>query len=288
MRWLLVAAALVVGVGAALAAGGGLAPTRSAPLETFQRTGDPRKIVVHVVVGLDDELAGSSTVEDARTVAVTVRVRPPAGRLFGPPVFRSLVGISLPVVVGLRDPIGDRTVVDAASGRAVAEAGIFQIPREPPVDLAEIGTVERGSFRSGDGVDFRWREFTGKTRALSDFRGRTVVIVSRTSFSGESKMSVQAVEEFLRTAAPEARARVVVLVATLAEDPLRAMIIRPSPSTFPLLVPSDYVGADAPEIFRLSAVPVVWFVGPDGAVREHISGVPASPDDIARGVAAAR
>ena len=288
MRWLLVAAALVVGVGAALAAEGGLAPTRSAPLETFQRTGDPRKIVVHVVVGLDDELAGSSTVEDARTVAVTVRVRPPAGRLFGPPVFRSLVGISLPVVVGLRDPIGDRTVVDAASGRAVAEAGTFQIPREPPVDLAEIGTVEKDSFRSGDGVDFRWREFTGKTRALSDFRGRTVVIVSRTSFSGESKMSVQAVEEFLRTAAPEARARVVVLVATLAEDPLRAMIIRPSPSTFPLLVPSDYVGADAPEIFRLSAVPVVWFVGPDGAVREHISGVPASPDDIARGVAAAR
>ena len=66
------------------------------------------------------------------------------------------------------------------------------------------------------------------------------------------------------------------------------MIIRPSPSTFPLLVPSDYVGADAPEIFRLSAVPVVWFVGPEGAVREHISGVPASPDDIARGVAAAR
>ena len=106
MRWLLVAAALVVGVGAALAAEGGLAPTRSAPLETFQRTGDPRKIVVHVVVGLDDELAGSSTVEDARTVAVTVRVRPPAGRLFGPPVFRSLVGISLPVVVGLRDSSG--------------------------------------------------------------------------------------------------------------------------------------------------------------------------------------
>ena len=62
--------------------------------------------------------------------------------------------------------------------------------------------MEKGSFRSGDGVDFRWREFTGKTRALSDFRGRTVVIVSRTSFSGESKMSVLAVEEFLRTAAP--------------------------------------------------------------------------------------
>jgi len=35
-------------------------------------------------------------------------------------------------------------------------------------------------------------------------------------------------------------------------------------------------------------VPVVWFVAPDVAVRGHISGVPASPDDIARGVAAAR
>jgi hypothetical protein len=101
-------------------------------------------------------------------------------------------------------------------------------------------------------------------------------------------MSFLAIEEFLRTAPPAERSRVVFLVITLAEDPLRAMIIRTSQSTYPLLAPSDAVGPDAPEILRLPSVPVIWFVGPDGMVRQRISGVPASAADVSRGIAAAR
>jgi hypothetical protein len=178
-RWLLAGASLVVGLAAVFVLTQFAAAPQSARIETYQRTGDPKKIIANVVVGLDAQIVGTSTVEDAKTVRVTVSTRPLSGNLFGPPVFRPLVGIFLPVVVQLRDPLGDRAVLDQ-SGRPVQDAGIWQIPREPPVDLAEVGQIEKGSFRtSGDAIDFRWKEFTGRTRSLADFRGSTGVILSR-------------------------------------------------------------------------------------------------------------
>jgi hypothetical protein len=95
---------------------------RLGSVEAYQRTGDERKIVACLITGRGEELRGSSAREDAKTVAVTVRLRRPPSWYFS-----DLVGISLPVVVVLRDPLGGRTVIDQLRGTPVREvpAGSF-------------------------------------------------------------------------------------------------------------------------------------------------------------------
>jgi hypothetical protein len=175
MRWLLAAAGLVVGLGAVLLAGAASTlSVRAARVESFQRTGDPRKIVANVVIGLDDEILGASAAEDATTVRIAVRIKPPTG-----PGFRPAIGIGVPVVVMLKDAIGDRAVFDASSGASVRDLGMYQVPREPPVDLStEIGQVDRASFRAaGDVIDFRWTNLNRtKSESRADRRGATVVL----------------------------------------------------------------------------------------------------------------
>ena len=85
-------------------------------VQAYQRTGDERKIVTCLITGRGDELRGSSTREDQATVTVTVRLRRAPSWYFS-----DLVGISLPVVVVLRDPLGSRTVLDQGTGQPVRE-----------------------------------------------------------------------------------------------------------------------------------------------------------------------
>jgi hypothetical protein len=89
---------------------------RLGPVQSYTRTGDERKIVACVVSGRGEELLGSSAREEHDMVAVAVRLRQPPSWYFN-----DLVGISLPVVITLRDPLGSRTVVDERSGATVPE-----------------------------------------------------------------------------------------------------------------------------------------------------------------------
>jgi hypothetical protein len=283
MRWLLAAAGHVVGLGAVLLAGAASTPTvRTARVESFQLTGDPRKIVANVVIGLDDEIVGASAAEDATTVRIAVRIKPPTG-----PGFRPAIGIRVPVVVMLKDAIGDRAVSDPSSGAPVRDLGMYQVPREPPVDLStEIGQVDRASFRAaGDVIDFRWTNLNrSKSESLADLRGSTVVLVSRTPNSGDAKMTMVSLEGYLSSSPP---GRVVVLVVTLTNDPSAATSFRTSASWRSLFAATG-LGDDAPEIFRLSAAPTTWFVGPDGTVRQRYSNTALTREQVLQGIAAAR
>jgi hypothetical protein len=89
---------------------------RSGPVGSYQRTGDERKIVACVTSGRGEQLLGSSAREDQAAVTVSVRLRRLPSWYF-----HDLAGISLPVVVALRDPLGNRAVIDASSGRSVPE-----------------------------------------------------------------------------------------------------------------------------------------------------------------------
>lgn len=89
---------------------------RNAPVQSYARTGDERKIVACVLTGRGEELLGSSAREADNTVAVAVRLRQPPSWYF-----HDLVGITLPVVVTLRDPLGARTVIDERTGGMIRE-----------------------------------------------------------------------------------------------------------------------------------------------------------------------
>jgi hypothetical protein len=89
---------------------------RNGPVQSYARTGDERKIVACVISGRGEELLGSSAREDQDTVTVTVRLRQPPSWYF-----HDLVGISLPVVITLHDPLGSRAVIDEQSEGAVPE-----------------------------------------------------------------------------------------------------------------------------------------------------------------------
>lgn len=257
-----------------------LGSVRTASIQSFQRTGDASKIVVTVMIGLGTEIAERDVREDARTVIVTVRVRQSPG------IYPS-IGIIVPVVVSLKNALGDRTVLDG-DGHAVLDLGQYEPPRQPPVDLSDIGVIEKGSFRAtGESIDFAWKDLRGAPHALSDLRGKTVVIHTRTSFSNEGKVTFMELQGYLDSAPPDVKSRVVVLLITLAEDPVRAAIVRPSEVWRPLLAFSDVVelvGGTGPEIFRLQSVPVTWFLSSDGVIRQRVVGRAMTRDEIAEAI----
>lgn len=111
------AAAVFLLVGAWVALG--TMPNRSdrnGPLESYARTGDERKIVACVITGRGEQLLGSEAREADNTVTVAVRLRQPPSWYF-----HDLVGITLPVVITLHDPLGGRTVIDERTGGIVRE-----------------------------------------------------------------------------------------------------------------------------------------------------------------------
>jgi hypothetical protein len=103
---------------------GSLANTRTVRIDSFQRSADPRKIIVNVTIGVGDELAERSVDEDERTVKVTVRVRQPTGP-------RELLGIPVPVVVSIKRPLEGRTVLDQ-DGIQVRDLGLYVGPVSTP------------------------------------------------------------------------------------------------------------------------------------------------------------
>jgi hypothetical protein len=103
---------------------GTLTSTRAVRIDSFQRSADPNKVIVNVTIGLGDEVVERSVDEDERTVKVTVRVNEPAGP-------RDLLGIPVPVVVSLKRPLEDRTVLDH-EGNQVRDLGIYYVPGSTP------------------------------------------------------------------------------------------------------------------------------------------------------------
>ena len=102
-----------------------LANVQTGRLDSFQRTGDPRKLVVNMTIGLADEIAERTVREDARSVTVTVRVR------HGPGSYPA-IGIWVPVLVSLTDPLGDRVVL-GPDGSAIRDLGeVYRPPGTTP------------------------------------------------------------------------------------------------------------------------------------------------------------
>jgi hypothetical protein len=93
-------------------------------VDGFQRTADPMKIVVFVTIGLLDDFADRTVIEDASSVKVILRVRTRGGSSVA-------LGVPVPVTLSLREPLGSRTVLDG-SGRAVRDLGTFQLPATSP------------------------------------------------------------------------------------------------------------------------------------------------------------
>ena len=93
-------------------------------VDGFQRTADPMKIVVFVTIGLLDDFADRTVIEDAASVKVIVRVRSRSGT-------SDAIGVPVPLTLSLREPLASRTVVDG-SGRAVRDLGTFRTPATSP------------------------------------------------------------------------------------------------------------------------------------------------------------
>jgi hypothetical protein len=101
----------------------GLGAAGTAQIVGYQRTGDARKIVIVVAVGLADELAEREVREDARSVTVTVHKRSSGGTVPAVLTF-------LPVTISLHEALGTRDVLDSA-GKAVRDLGTYELPGKP-------------------------------------------------------------------------------------------------------------------------------------------------------------
>ncbi|HEV8672211.1 MAG TPA: hypothetical protein VGS01_15910 [Candidatus Limnocylindria bacterium] len=124
-RFIIAASLIGLGVLTVVLFFSSLATVHTASIASFQRTGDPRKIVVNITIGLGVEVAERSVREDAKSVTVTVAVRQDPGTY---PAFNFVV----PVLVSLKDALGDRAVLDA-TGQTVRDAGeVYRPPGLTP------------------------------------------------------------------------------------------------------------------------------------------------------------
>jgi len=96
----------------------------TAQIVGYQHTGDDRKLVVVVGIGLGDDIAERQVQENANEVRITVRTRTPSGP-------RAAVMIYTPVTVSLREALGTRAVYDDKA-RAVPDLGAYQVPGPSP------------------------------------------------------------------------------------------------------------------------------------------------------------
>ncbi|TMD61833.1 MAG: hypothetical protein E6I87_01265 [Chloroflexi bacterium] len=243
-----------------------------AGITSFRRTADPRTILIESLVGRAHVIVGYSTHEDAKTVKVTVQAR------YTSDGWNALVGYWMPVLVTLDEPLGDRIVVDARTGRQLRDADV----RTPAA-----GVIEAGSFRNDAGViDLRWNDPTG-SHALSELRGSTVALLTRDNKSGDAKLNWVALEAYLHDAPAEERARTAVILITFGRFLWDAFAPNDTPFRA-LLAELDSLTPDLPEILQPAATPAMWFIGPDGLIRERIVGRGATADELRRALAAAR
>lgn len=106
-RWFIAAAVVVTAVWALMAI-----YDRAQPLDYYRLVGD-RTIVVGTITGRGTWTRVSSVTETPISIVVAVRSFPI------PFVPAAGVGIPIEFVITLEAPLGDRTVVDAATGAAV-------------------------------------------------------------------------------------------------------------------------------------------------------------------------
>jgi len=122
-RWLAAAVLFLLAFVVVFVVAGGLGTSRSVAIQDFQRSSDPRQIIVTVVVGLSYDITEHSAREDATTVTVVVRGRAPSGTW-------PAIGIFIPVPITLQHDLGDRTVLDE-TGRMIPDAGAYRPPGAP-------------------------------------------------------------------------------------------------------------------------------------------------------------
>ena len=101
----------------------GLGAAGTAQIVGYQRTGDARKIVIVVAIGLADELAEREVREDARSVTVNVHKRSSGGTVPAVLTF-------LPVTISLHEALGTRDVLDS-TGKPVRDLGTYELPGRP-------------------------------------------------------------------------------------------------------------------------------------------------------------
>ena len=227
-------------------------------------------------VGQGDSIVGSSAREEANSVFVAVRARDVStGSGWIAPI-----GYPRTVVITLRDPLADRKVIDARTSRRMQDLAAS-------LERREIGLVDKDSYGISDGVlELGWADGKGR-HALSDFRGSTLVLLTRgPSYDqqSEAKMNMVTLESLLYRALDAERAKTFVFV--IGFD--RANSVAPDDDPFrPLFVDPNTVAPDALEILQSAGPPVIWFLAPDGRLRERIVGA-ATSEQVARALASAR
>jgi len=93
----------------------------TAQIVGYQRTADPRRIVVIVALARLDDVAERQIQEDASTVRITVRKRTTSGTAQADLIL-------FPVTLTLREALRDRAVLDD-KGAPIPDRGVYEAPQ---------------------------------------------------------------------------------------------------------------------------------------------------------------
>lgn len=160
-------------------------------------------------------------------------------------------------------------VVKGLAAGIVVSVVVCIMPAMAIEELAPIAVVKKGIVRPGDEApNFQLRDLNGRLVALSDLRGKVVLLNFWATWCGPCRVEMPAMEELYRR-----YSRKDFEILAVSTDPQGAAVTRPFQEehqlTFPILHDSDFrVGLT----YGARTLPMTFMVDRDGIVRQQIFG----------------
>lgn len=160
-------------------------------------------------------------------------------------------------------------VVKGLAAGIVVSAVVCIMPAMAIEELAPIAVVKKGIVRPGDEApNFQLRDLNGRLVALSDLRGKVVLLNFWATWCGPCRVEMPAMEELYRR-----YSRKDFEILAVSTDPQGAAVTRPFQEehqlTFPILHDSDFrVGLT----YGARTLPMTFMVDREGIVRQQIFG----------------
>ncbi|WP_455377779.1 redoxin domain-containing protein [Petrachloros mirabilis] len=151
----------------------------------------------------------------------------------------------------------------------VVPAAVCFAPAAPTEDPVPIAVAKRGVVRPGDEApNFQLRDMNGRVVALSDLRGKVVLLNFWATWCGPCRVEMPAMEELYRR-----YPRKDFEILAVSTDPQGTAVTRPFQEehhlTFPILHDADFrVGL----IYGARTLPMTFMVDREGIVRQQIFG----------------
>ena len=152
---------------------------------------------------------------------------------------------------------------------AVTGFSVFSMTHTATVPAVVVPVAQRGVIKAGDEApNFRLRDMKGKMVALSDLRGKVVLLNFWATWCGPCRVEMPGMETVYRELKDEGFE-----ILAISSDPQGTVVTRPFSEshnlTFPILHDAEY---DVSGMYGVRTLPMSFLIDRNGTLRHRVFG----------------